>query len=73
MVVNGVPMVIPNQWGEHLHASVVHFPGGDRVIVGNEAKRHVILSPDRTIWSAKRILGRKSFSSEARKAKAVCA
>ena len=73
MVVNGVPLVIPNQWGEHLHASVVHFPGGDRVVVGNEAKRHVILSPDRTIWSVKRILGRKSFSSEARKAKAVCA
>ncbi|MCK6513316.1 Hsp70 family protein [Myxococcota bacterium] len=73
VVANGAPIVVPNQWGDNLHASVVHFPGGDRVIVGNEAKRHVILDPDRTVWSVKRILGRKSFSHEVKKAQTFCA
>lgn len=73
VVEDGVPKVIPNLWGDRVHASVVYFPGGNQVVVGNEAKRQVILNPDRAIWSIKRIIGRKSFSSEVKKAQAICA
>ena len=70
---DGVPKVIPDVWGDRIHASVVYFPNEEQVIVGNEAKRHVILSPERAVWSVKRILGRKSFSAEVKKAQAICA
>jgi molecular chaperone DnaK len=70
---DGIPKVIPNLWGDRIHASVVFFPGDDQVIVGNEAKRQVILSPDRAIWSIKRIIGRKSFAAEVKKAQSLCA
>ncbi|TNE51352.1 MAG: molecular chaperone DnaK [Deltaproteobacteria bacterium] len=73
IVEDGVPQVIPNLWGDRIHASVVFFPGDDQVVVGNEAKRQVILNPERTVWSIKRIIGRKSFSAEVKKAQSLCA
>lgn len=73
VVHQGTPTVIPNAWGEMLQASVVFFPGQNQVIVGNEAKGQILLNPERTIWSVKRLLGRKSFSPEVKQARAVCA
>ena len=73
IVEDGMPKVIPNLWGDQIHSSVVFFPGNDQVVVGNEAKRQVILNPDRAIWSIKRIIGRKSFSAEVKKAQNLCA
>ena len=73
LVEDGTPKVIPNLWGDRLHSSIVYVSTDEQVIVGNEAKRQVILDPARAIWSVKRILGRKSFSAEVKKAQAVCA
>ncbi|MBK05874.1 MAG: molecular chaperone DnaK [Deltaproteobacteria bacterium] len=73
LVEDGAPRVVPNLWGDRLHASVAFFGEDGQVIVGNEAKRQVILNPGRTIWSVKRIIGRKSFSAEVKKAQAICA
>ncbi len=73
VVEDGTPKVIPNLWGDRLHSSVVYISEDDHVIVGNEAKRQIILDPERAIWSIKRILGRKSFSAEVKKARAICA
>lgn len=71
-VLDGVPTVIPNEWGERIHASVVSFLENDRIIVGNEAKRRVISNPENTVYSAKRLIGRYFFSEEAKKARAMC-
>ena len=72
VVEDGEPKVIPNLWGDRIHASVVYFPSSDQVVIGNEAKRHIILNPERTVWSIKRIIGRKSFSPEVKKAQTLC-
>ena len=61
--------VVPNEFGEPTHASVVSFLGDGRVVVGNEAKRNIVVRPESTVFSAKRLMGRFSFSEEVRKAR----
>jgi molecular chaperone DnaK len=68
---NGVPTVIPNEWGERTHASVVGFLEDGSVLVGNAAKRQVITTAENTVYSAKRLIGRFFFSDEVKKAQAV--
>jgi len=68
---DGVPVVIPNEWGERTHASVVSFMDDGRVLVGNDAKKQVITNPGNTVYSAKRLIGRFFFSEEVRKARTV--
>ncbi|MGI5861403.1 MAG: molecular chaperone DnaK [Myxococcales bacterium] len=70
-VENGVPTVIPNEWGERTHASVVSFLDDGTVLVGNAAKRNIIANAENTIYSAKRLIGRFYFSDEVKKAQAV--
>jgi len=65
----GQPVVIPNEWGELVHASVVGFLEGGAVLVGNEAKRRMADDPRNTVSSAKRIIGRYFFSEEVRRAR----
>jgi len=71
-VIDGMPTVIPNEWGERIHASVVSFLENDRIIVGNEAKKRIIVNPENTVYSAKRLIGRYFFSEEVKKARAMC-
>src|ERR1700681_1720654 len=68
---NGQPTVIPNEWGERTHASVVSFLEDGTVLVGNSAKRNIITNADNTVYSAKRLIGRFYFSDEVKKAQAV--
>jgi molecular chaperone DnaK len=68
IVEDGVPKVIANEWGERTHASVVSFLEDGGVLVGNDAKKHIITSPRSTIYSAKRLIGRYFFSEEVKKA-----
>ncbi|APT75405.1 molecular chaperone DnaK [Marinitoga sp. 1137] len=49
--------VIPNAEGKRTTPSIVHFSKDGTVIVGEPAKRQVILHPDRTIRSIKRKMG----------------
>ncbi|MFA6033119.1 MAG: Hsp70 family protein [Myxococcota bacterium] len=70
-VLDGKPVVIPNEWGERTHASVVSFLDNGRVLVGNEAKRRIIMNPETTVASAKRLIGRYFFSDEVKKARTV--
>ena len=69
--VNGPPEVIPNEWGERTHASVVSFLEDGHVLVGNDAKKNIITNAENTIYSAKRLIGRFYFSDEVKKAQAV--
>jgi len=63
--------VIPNEWGERTHASVVSFLEDGTVLVGNSAKRNIITNAENTVYSAKRLIGRFYFSDEVKKAQAV--
>jgi molecular chaperone DnaK len=70
-VLDGAPQVIPNEWGEHTHASVVSFLAEGTVLVGNNAKKNIITNAESTVYSAKRLIGRFYFSDEVKKAQAV--
>jgi hypothetical protein len=67
----GPPQVIPNEWGERTHASVVSFLEDGHVLVGNDAKKNIITNAENTVYSAKRLIGRFYFSDEVKKAQAV--
>ena len=71
LVLDGQPQVIPNEWGESTHASVVTFNEDGTVVVGNAAKRNMIVNAESTVYSAKRLIGRFYFSDEVKKAQAV--
>ncbi|RMG19948.1 MAG: molecular chaperone DnaK [Deltaproteobacteria bacterium] len=71
VVQGGQPTVLPNEWGERTHASVVSFLEDGSVLVGNNAKRNIITDPENTVYSAKRLIGRFFFSDEVKKAQAV--
>src|SRR5205085_9259572 len=71
IVQDGQPVVIPNEWGEYTHASVVSFLEDGTVLVGNAAKKNIITNADNTVYSAKRLIGRFFFSDEVKKAQAV--
>jgi molecular chaperone DnaK len=68
---NNTPSVIPNEWGERTHASVVSFLDDGTVLVGNSAKRNIITNAEHTVYSAKRLIGRFYFADEVKKAQAV--
>jgi molecular chaperone DnaK len=51
--------IIPSLFGERMTPSAVLFPeGGGNPIVGRDARRQVVLRPDRTIVGIKRFMGR---------------
>jgi molecular chaperone DnaK len=71
VVLDGQPTVIPNEWGEMTHASVVSFLEDGSVLVGNAAKKNIITNAENTVYSAKRLIGRFFFSDEVKKAQAI--
>ncbi len=54
----GTPKVIANAEGARTTPSVVSYKGDER-LVGIPAKRQAVTNPERTIYSAKRFIGRK--------------
>jgi len=66
----GEPVVIPNAEGSRTTPSVVAFTDKGERLVGAIAKRQAITNPENTIFSIKRLIGRKFNApevSEARK------
>ncbi len=53
------PKVIPNAEGNRLTPSVVAFNDKDDTIVGEPARRQAVTNPRRTVYSAKRFMGRR--------------
>ncbi|MEM7477896.1 MAG: molecular chaperone DnaK [Planctomycetota bacterium] len=51
--------VIPNAEGNRLTPSVVAYSDKDEVIVGEPARRQAVTNPRRTVYSAKRFMGRR--------------
>src|SRR5712671_5254451 len=52
------PVVIPGEDGLNLVPSVVALDGKDQVIVGNAARKYLIETPERSVYSIKRLMGR---------------
>ena len=60
---NGSVEIIPNELGNRITPSVVAFTDDDR-LVGEAAKNQAALNPKRTIYSVKRLIGRKYNDKE---------
>ena len=58
------PKVIPNSEGNRLTPSVVAFTDKNDVIVGEPARRQAVTNPNRTVYSAKRFMGRRHHEVE---------
>jgi molecular chaperone DnaK len=52
------PVVIPGEDGLNLVPSVVALDENHQVIVGNAARRYLIETPERAVYSVKRLMGR---------------
>src|SRR5438270_3279612 len=55
----GEPVVIPNAEGGRTTPSVVAFTKSGERLVGQAAKRQAVTNPSNTVFSAKRLIGRK--------------
>ena len=55
----GEPVVIPNAEGARTTPSVVAFTKTGERVVGQAAKRQAVTNPKNTVFSAKRLIGRK--------------
>ncbi len=64
----GEPVVIPNAEGARTTPSIVAFTKSGERVVGQAAKRQAVTNPKNTIFSAKRLIGRK-FSEVSEEAK----
>src|SRR5271163_1246797 len=52
------PVVIPGEDGLNLVPSVVALDERDQIIVGNAARKYLIETPERSVYSSKRLMGR---------------
>src|SRR5271169_560717 len=52
------PVVIPGEDGLNLVPSVVALDERDQIIVGNAARKYLIETPERSVYSIKRLMGR---------------
>jgi len=68
---SGEPVVIPNSEGSRTTPSMVAFTENGERLVGQIAKRQAITNPEATLYSVKRLIGRKMDSSETKKAVAL--
>jgi molecular chaperone DnaK len=52
------PVVIPGDDGVNLVPSVVALDKHDQIVVGNAARKYLIETPERSVYSVKRLMGR---------------
>jgi molecular chaperone DnaK len=69
IVSGGDPVVIANSEGGRTTPSVVGFTDKEERLVGTIAKRQAITNPENTIFSIKRLMGRKVTSNQVSEAK----
>src|SRR5512136_854729 len=68
----GEAVVIPSAEGSRLYPSVVAVnPKNNERLVGQVARRQAITNPDNTIFSVKRLMGRRYGDAEVAKARKV--
>ena len=69
VMMGGEPVVIPNQEGNRTTPSVVAITEKGERLVGQIAKRQSITNPENTIFSIKRLMGRKVNTKQVEHAK----
>ncbi len=69
VMTGGEPVVIPNSEGSRTTPSVVAFTDKGERLVGAIAKRQAITNPENTIFSIKRLIGRKFNAPEVMEAR----
>jgi molecular chaperone DnaK len=69
----GQPTVVANAEGSRTTPSMVAFTDAGEQLVGNIAKRQAVTNPQQTVFSAKRLVGRKHDSEEVSRFQAVAA
>src|SRR5579862_2093037 len=52
------PIVIPGEDGSNLLPSVVALDPSGEIVVGNGARKYLIETPERAVYSVKRLMGR---------------
>jgi len=67
----GEPTVIPTAEGGRLCPSIVAFNDSGERLVGQVAKRQAVVNPDNTIFSIKRLMGRRYDDAQVEKARKV--
>ncbi|TDI46948.1 MAG: molecular chaperone DnaK [Acidobacteria bacterium] len=67
----GTPQVIPNQEGARTTPSIVAFTSKGERLVGQIAKRQALTNPQNTVYSVKRLIGRRFSSPEVQNAQKV--
>ena len=67
----GEPRVVPNAEGGRTTPSVVAIAKDGERLVGTVAKRQSVTNPQNTIYSAKRLMGRKFDEDEVQRLKRV--
>ncbi|MFI5322898.1 MAG: molecular chaperone DnaK [Thermodesulfobacteriota bacterium] len=69
IVEGGEPKVIINEEGARVTPSIVAFTKDGDIIVGGPAKRQAVVNPENTIFSVKRLMGRRydEVESEAKR------
>jgi molecular chaperone DnaK len=69
IVDNGVPEVIPNRGGYKTTPSMVAITEAGKRLVGHIAKRQAITNAENTVYTAKRLIGRKFDSGPVKNAR----
>ncbi len=64
IVEGGEPKVIINEEGARITPSIVAFTKDGDILVGGPAKRQAVVNPENTIFSVKRLMGRRSEEVE---------
>jgi molecular chaperone DnaK len=67
----GEPTVIPTAEGGRLCPSVVAFTKAGERLVGQVARRQAVVNPDNTVFSVKRLMGRRYDDPEVVKAREI--
>ncbi|MFQ5594871.1 MAG: molecular chaperone DnaK [Anaerolineae bacterium] len=67
----GEPTVIPNAEGGRITPSVLAFTKNNERLVGQAAKRQAVVNPQNTVFSIKRLMGRRYDDAEVKKAREV--
>jgi molecular chaperone DnaK len=66
-IVGGDPVIISTAEGGNLLPSVVAFNKSGERLVGQTAKRQAVVNPDNTIYSVKRLMGRRIDAEETKR------
>jgi len=71
VVEGGEPTIIPTAEGGRLCPSVVAFTKNNERLVGQTARRQAVVNPDNTVFSIKRLMGRRYDEAEVEKARTI--